>query len=867
MRAHKRFRLRPVVGLVAALVLGGAFPAFANDWPSLGLDDGRGRATDEKAGAPFSVAWNASPSAGAFVASPAATDGFIVVAGAKGDVSALNVVDGSAAWKTTAPGGIGASPAIDHGRIFVPTTNGQLQALHLANGTAAWGRAFGGHNYGSPAVVTDGLGTSLVLAAGFPQQKIVRLSASTGATQWETAPDAVADLVTSSPALEAGQVTFGMNGGRYQTLEPLTGAVGWKSDVTGAVGMSAPLVVGATSYFLPGGAATALYAAASTTGQVLPGWPVTISDAAAPAAGTFTTSRHAVSSPARFGDLIVFVTRFEYDLASSGHDAPPAHVLREYVVAVDPKAATVAWQQEIGHRDAPTSNDIPELGLSPTPVSFATDASPLVAVASSILPTVQVYDIGGRQVWSASLSAPTRSSPIFTNGLLVVATDMGVVHAFSSNVNHAPLAPTDGFSPADGEMVNDPAPTLKWAAAQDPEGQALRYQVRVLGEGGDLYESPLAQLDASAGETQVALANMQLKPGATYRYAVRSRDDSGAWSPWSPLHTFILAIPATIQVEGKSFDTVDAAIASLPPTGGQVDLGRGAVRLKAPLQLPAGVAVVGVSPQDTILDATGAKIGVEVTVANRSGVPVLKNVTVMGAEVGVDIVDAPNALLRNVVVRDNQKAGVQVEEGAGAEAINVTLVHNGFGAYVSGTLSIHSSIVFQNTTGLARIGQGSVTSRYNNVFGSSTADYQDATAGTGDLSVAVSFRSNADFHLVGYQQTTDKGDPGDAYGLEPQPNGARVNMGAFGNTATAELSQSVSGWTPVSDAHSGIAGAATGPSPVADPSSGSHETPGGATTPPGGGGSGCAVAGRGVTVSSFWLLFAVGALVLARRRR
>jgi hypothetical protein len=848
-------------------LLAGAPAAFANDWPSLGLDDGRGRATDEKAGAPFSIAWNASPSAGAFVASPAAVDGFIVVAGAKGDVSALNVADGTTAWKTTAAGAIGASPTIDHGRVFYPTINGQLQALHLANGTQAWSRAFGGHNYGSPAVVADTLGTSLIVAAGFPQQKVVRLSASTGATQWETAPDAVADLVTSSPALGGGQVTFGMNGGRYQTLDALTGAVGWKADVKGAVGMSAPLVVGTTSYFLPGGSTAALYAADATTGQSLSGWPVAIPDAAAPAAGTFTTSRHAVSSPARVGDLIVFVIRFEYDLKPPTFDVPATHTLREYLVAVDPKSATVAWQQEIGSRVAPTTNDIPELNLSPTPVSFATDASPLVAVASSIVPTVQVYDLGGRKAWSASLSAPTRSSPIFTNGLLIVATDMGVVHAFSSNVNHAPLAPTDGFSPADGEMVTDPAPTLKWAAATDAEGQALRYQVRVLDESGDLYESPLAQLEVAAGETKVALASMQLNPGATYRYAVRSRDDSGAWSTWSPLHTFILAIPATIKVGDKTFGSVDDAVASLPATGGQIDLGRGAVRLKAPLQLPAGVSLVGVSPQDTILDATGAKVGVEMSVSNRTGAPALKNVTVMGAQVGVDVVDVPDALLRNVVVRDNEKAGVQVEDGAGAEAVNVTLAHNGVGAYVSGKLSIHSSIVIQNATGLARVDQGAVTSRYNNVFGNATANYQDLAAGTGDLSVAVTFRSTADFHLVGFQQTTDKGDPGDAYGLEPQPNGARVNMGAFGNTATAELSQSVSGWTPVSDARTGVAGAASGASPVTDPS-GSHETPGGATqNPPGGGGSGCAVAGRSATVSSFWLLFAVGALVIARRRR
>jgi MYXO-CTERM domain-containing protein len=849
---------------IAPLVM--APSAFANDWPSLGFDEGRGRESAEKAGAPFSIAWNASPSPGAIVSSPTAVDGFIVVAGAKGGVSALNVVDGSTAWSKTAPGGIGSSPAIDHGRIFFPTTNGQIQALHLGTGEVAWSQAFGGHNYGSPAVVTDALGTSLVLAAGFPQQKIVRLSASTGATQWETARDAVADLVSSSPALGGGQVTFGMNGGRYQTLDLRTGATAWKSDVSGTVGMSAPLVVGATSYFLPGGPTAALYAADSTTGQVQAGWPVTVSDPSAPAAGSFGSSRHAVSSPATFGNLIVFVTRFEYDMNPPTWNALGIHTLREYLVAVDPRTMSVAWQQEIGHRDVPTTNDIPELGVSPTPVSFATASSPLVAVTSSIAPTLQVYDVGGKQAWAASLSAPTRSSPIFTNSLLIVATDMGVVHAFSSDVNHAPAAPTDGFSPADGEMVDDPVPTLKWAAASDPEGQTLSYEVRVLADGNDLYESPLAQLDVPASVTQVALTNLQLTGGATYRYAVRTRDADGAWSPWSPLHTFILAIPSTIKVGDQTFGSISDAIASLPATGGEIDLGRGAVRVKSPLQLPAGVTIAGMSPQDTIIDATGASSGVQLTVGGRTGVPALKNVTVMGAQVGVDVVDAPNAILRNVVVRDNEQAGVQVEASAGAEAINVTIAHNGTGASVSGKLSIHSSIVIQNATGLAQLDQGLVTSRYDNVFANTTANYQGVTPGTGDLSVPVTFRSNADFHLAGFQLTTDKGDPGDAYGLEPQPNGARVNMGAFGNTPTAEFSEPVAGWTAIAAPPTGVSSPAGGPTPVGA-QGGSQQTGGGATTPPpGGGGTGCAVGG-GAAASPAWLLAAVGAVLLARRRR
>src|SRR5579862_3242549 len=111
------------VGLVlaAVLFLGASPAALANDWPSLGLADGRGRASDEKSGAPFSVAWNASPSAGPFVSSPAVVDGLVVVAGAQGDLSTLNALDGSAGWSVKAAGTLGASPAIDNGRIYVPT--------------------------------------------------------------------------------------------------------------------------------------------------------------------------------------------------------------------------------------------------------------------------------------------------------------------------------------------------------------------------------------------------------------------------------------------------------------------------------------------------------------------------------------------------------------------------------------------------------------------------------------------------------------------------------------------------------------------------------------------------------------------------
>jgi outer membrane protein assembly factor BamB len=867
MPAHKTRSLKTsLIGAgvafgFASLVGGGA--ARANDWTSLGFDAGRARATDEKSGAAFSSAWNANPAGSAIVASPLVADGLVVVAGAKGDVVALHAVDGTQAWTIKAAGDIGASPAIDGGRIFLPTLNGRLQALHLSTGTEAWSQAFGGQNYSSPVVVDDSLGKGLVVAAGFPEQKVVRLGLSTGTSQWETPRGVVADLVNSSVALSGGRLTFGVNGGRYQALDALTGAASWNATATGAVGLSAPLVSGTTAFFLPGGKAATLSAANVATGELLAGWPVQVLDPAAPDAATVRGARVAVSSPVAMGGLVVFVARFEYDLAAQPNGAPGKHPMHELVVAVDPAKIAVAWQQQIGSREAATLNEVPELNLSPTPVVFATEGNPLVAVTSSLDPKVRVLDLGGAEQWSTSLSAPTRSSPVFANGLLVVATEAGVVHAFASSVNHAPVIATDGFSPVEGEVVEGPTQTFSWAAANDAEGQAVTYQVRVLSAiDGDLRETWLKQVDAAPGETSIVLARDELKAGLAYRYAVRARDALGAWSDWSTERTFTLALPAKIDVGGQSFDTLADALASLPASGGVINVGRGVVHLHSSLVVPGGVSVVGAGAHDTILDATGQVAGVQLKSSGRTGAASLKSLTVTGADVGVQVVDVQNAVLRNLVLRDNKKVGVQVEEGASADAANLTIARNPTGASVSGKLAIRSSIVTANDKGFERLGAGSVTSRYNDVAGNKTSAYDGFAAGTGDLAVDVSFRSSADFHLSGIQPTTDMGDPADAFTLEPQPNGARVNMGAFGNTTTAELSRSSDGWTTAATTRSV---SSVGPTPVGDPSTPSSK-------PPGGGGSGCSVAPMPTEMGSgfAWFVLALsagGALLMGRRRR
>jgi len=46
-------------------------------------------------------------------------------------------------------------------------------------------------------------------------------------------------------------------------------------------------------------------------------------------------------------------------------------------------------------------------------------------------------------------------------------------------------------------------------------------------------------------------------------------------------------------------------------------------------------------------------------------------------------------------------------------------------------------------------------------------------------------RPNNNFHLSPLSPCVDAGDPASDYSLEPQPNGCRIDMGAYGNTPEA----------------------------------------------------------------------------------
>jgi MYXO-CTERM domain-containing protein len=533
--------------------------ARANDWKELRSDGSGSRASTEASGTSFGPAWTyTAKHGGKLLATPVSVDGLVIAAGTNGDLSAVGLENGQERWAQVIDGGIGSTPAVLNGRLVTSSLNGQLYGLDLQSGAISWQRPFGGNmNYASPTIVKDDDGGpgSVVLPSAIPTHDVSRIDLATGVSAWCTPGGAIADLLYTTPAVVGQQAIVGMNGGRYQSLDLQSGATRWTFDATGPVNFSSPLVVGDTVYMFPGDAKSQLFAAKVDNGQPVSGFPLAIPDPAPVPSNGMLGRGPATSPPMTAGGLIIFQMRRQDMQNGAGGTFKVA--MREYVVAVDPKLLKIVWQHAVGNVVAPNVNGVPELNTCPTPVAFAGPSGPVIAVSSSIAAKVAILDVAtGEERWSAALSGPGRSSPVFSNGLLLVGTDAGVLHAFSSSVNRAPSTPS-------GLVVghDDGNLTLGWDAASDPEGQPLTYVVRVLEDGA---AATTTETETLPGQTTLTIVP---KANTTYHVSVRARDGKGALSAPSACQLFHNGEPAPGPVVGSS-DGPPSMMMVPPPSDG-----------------------------------------------------------------------------------------------------------------------------------------------------------------------------------------------------------------------------------------------------------------------------------------------------------
>jgi outer membrane protein assembly factor BamB len=539
-------KCRVVLGLTLLCV---AAPARANDWSELGGNCEQTRESSEISSAEFTPAWRQDLKNGPIIATPVTSGGRIVVAGSNGAVAALNATDGTTLWTRTLPEGVRATPTISSDRVVVSTMGGALYALALSDGQVGWQRAFGGQNHSSPQLVPASPvepRDTVVVAAGFPSQDVWRFDVATGEPLWQTPNGAIPALVYSTAAVAGSRIVIGMNGGRFQSFDLATGQPSWKLDASGPVYLSSPLVVGDRVYAFPADQGVHLYGVDATTGAPLAGFPVVIPDLA-PVPGTQPFGQGpAVSSPMTAGASIIVQVRRQSMVPA---DRTYTVYMREWVVAIDPATAEVRWQYPLANLVAENTNEVPVLGLCATPVAFSSPSGPLLAVQSSIAGRLVVLDAEtGTERWSAALGAPGRSSPVFSNGQLLVASDDGTLTAFSSQSNHPPAAPA-GLEPAGVTDFVAAGNVLHWTDATDVDGGPLAYLIHVEEEGG---AGAVIERSTGAGECQ---ATMALDIEKSYVFRVRAKDAQGALSPWSA--------PQSFQVRAAS--DVGAGSAGTPP--------------------------------------------------------------------------------------------------------------------------------------------------------------------------------------------------------------------------------------------------------------------------------------------------------------
>ena len=773
--------------LLAAGGLAAATPARAADWPTPGLDATRSRLSAERSGALFADGqWTSSPAATQMLASPAVADGVAVTADLTGVLRAVRAEDGHLLWQAQAGSSTQGGPTVDHGRVFVPSLDDHVYAFGLADGASLWSVDLQGMLYASPAPTGDG---DLIVTVGLPQRHLVRLHGDSGQIVWQS-PSVLPELSNAAAAVGGGLAVVGANGGHYVAFDLATGQLRWQYEASGVVNLTSPLIVvgaaGGRVYMAPGGPSDQVYAVDVATGQPITGWPVTLPAPAVDVPGTSLSRQRAVSSLVAAGGILILETRLDDALDTNGDGAADQSLSRESVLGLDAGDGHVVWQIDTGRALVTDLNAVPKFWVCPTPAAFAADAgATLVAATSTLVPVVRVLDAAsGQEQWHGALAGPALASPVLANGRLFSASVGGALDALLSSVNHPPTAPVpvSPIVPVDAFDV-----TLHWQPATDPDGEAASYELRV-DRDGEVLQSWEQSVTVPAGAVSAHL-DAPLEPGASYVFALRARDPSGALSPWSTLGTVIAAAaPPTVAVGGVPAASFVAALAAAH-AGDIVTLGAGTYTLSSTAHVAAGVRVVGAGAGRTLLNAAGLDVGISLEAATSAQPATLERVAVASAATCVNVGGGRGASLTHVVLRDCSTIGVSVAAGGDATIVNATIFGCGTGARSAGALAIRNSLLSDLAVGLASDGVGTIASGYDDLFNNG-ADYKGPTPGTGDLAQAVQFvdQPGRDLRLIAAQPSTDRGDPKDDATAEPEPNGGRINIGAFGGTEDAELS-------------------------------------------------------------------------------
>lgn len=233
-----------------------------------------------------------------------------------------------------------------------------------------------------------------------------------------------------------------------------------------------------------------------------------------------------------------------------------------------------------------------------------------------------------------------------------------------------------------------------------------------------------------------------------------------------------------------------------------------------------GVNLEGYPPRLTQNVIQGNRAQSGAGIATNFANPLIADNVIMGNQAvhrggGILIMRNTANIVRNVIIRNSAPdggAGLLVSLATATAGSN-TFSNNTLSAAIlsqsTGSIVLKNSIVAFNPAGAVSLqDDGNATIRYCDFYGNGASQFSgttDAVVGLrGNISADPLFVNiaNNDFHekswaghynlLTGTwvsdavnSPCIDKGDPAGLYSLEPLPNGDRLNMGAYGNTAQA----------------------------------------------------------------------------------
>ncbi len=703
---------------------------------------------------------------------------------------ALDRLTGAVVWSVPAGQTTSASPAMGAGRLYVAADDGDIIALDPATGAEVWRHS----TAGTPSLSSPMFqGSTVYLAAGGHDLSLYAHDAATGTHAWVTpcsAPGDPPSTVVGTCPQQPGQATRVRAGTDHKVSSPAFVPLGTGDVICTTVSLSTLNVYavrvtdGSIAWIRPLGATSAttgfsssvasaggllfvgsevdgrLYVLDPAAGGSVLGWV----DIGAPIAGSPAVANGRVYVGTTAGVL------FALDSPLNRAPDPPSQATFAPAGSIDvpSNTPTISW----GDATDPNPGGDPPAGLAYRlryDFDGEVDEDWVAELASAVgVPNVTVLAPipNGSHVW---YRVRTRDS----NG--AESPWSGVADFFVNRDPNPPLPASELLA-----LPRDGAADLSWVAS--PSSDVRFYNVT--------WDTGSMQVPG----TQTSVSLNGLVNFTTYACSVVAEDFDGLQSP--PAVDSVTPRPI-VSLNGVGYATVqDALDASVG--GDEVILGAERFVLGAPLRMREGVSLRGFSALHTVLDGPGT--GTIVSVERTNGAAAaIHDLLLRDGDLGIDArgvrLDVHHVVIVGCVT------GVRVMSGAVVRAWNVTLTGNSGTAFLGtgGALAARNNAVVRNGGRGFDDAAGLFTGTYNDVFGNTGGNYVGMAPGTGDLSEDVTFLAPAsdDYREPPGAAVVDSGDFVDPFVNEPQPNGNRINQGAFGNTrfAARSLSYTVSGAT------------------------------------------------------------------------